>query len=212
MQQVIIDFLVELLKFLAASGIFAILFRSFLKFRKVKNKKAIEQGFINSAKIAELLANFRYTAKASRVMLVASHNGNGLPEPGKPLKLSVIHEAVDDQAKAVKSELQDVLLDEPYLYVLYRLITSDDGYITVKDEEMERGVFFRLNEYLNVHDTFMIKVGPHSKNFYFVVVQWAEDRKRQSGFDKDFTLRFDILRSKISKLMDVEVEKPWWQF
>lgn len=81
----------------------------------------------DSAKVYRLLERIRKETSASRVLLLAGHNGGGLPIPGSPFYASVVFSCIDDtkeQTRASIGSYKNLPVDSAYIGMLLDLERS----------------------------------------------------------------------------------------
>jgi hypothetical protein len=85
--------------------------------RSRKSRK-MDRGFLDIAAVWEETQTLAAEVGASRVLVLKSENGGGLPAPGSVIKSSVVFEYRTGELPAVRSLWQQVLLDSHYSEVL----------------------------------------------------------------------------------------------
>lgn len=74
---------------------------------------------------------------ATRVMLIKSHNGSGMPKIGHPTRITVLQEVWSPSSRSVRDNWQGRLMDPAYGEVLYRV--HDEGFATIHTDALPAG-------------------------------------------------------------------------
>jgi hypothetical protein len=177
---------------LIAAGLFAL--TSWLKSIKfglleVRTKRAI----FDAAEIYDILNEVSTELNASRVLISKSHNGTGLPESAKELKMSVLYEQVSEKgARTIREDFQNVPADKAFVRILRDVISASwEG----SPEQLEDGILKDFCLADGVKYIHKVAIGQASNGFFLLCVRWnhLEDIP-------DAAKRREVLRSAAQKI------------
>lgn len=102
-----------------------------------KEADSVLDGLERSQASYSILSSMRTDTTASRVLLLAGHNGGGYPRPDAPFYTSVLFWSIDDSAQEsikVMSQYKQLPVDAEYIRLL--LDTEKEGYTILDVERM----------------------------------------------------------------------------
>ena len=179
---------------LIAAGIF--LLANWLKsikfsFLEIKTKNAI----FSAAEIYDILNEVSTELNASRVLIKKSHNGSGLPESAKELKVSILYEHVSDNStKPIREDFQNVPADKAFVHTLRDVINSHwEG----EPSALEEGFLKDSCKIGGVKYLHKVPIGQVSNGFFLLTVRWhkLEDVP-------DISKRREVLRIAAQKIRE----------
>lgn len=180
MKDVIKEFLGEII---AVGGTAALAGAGTYIQRKLKNKTTSEKVIEKVADIHDELNRLNTHLKSSRILVIATHNGGGIPKIGEPLYMSVRYEVYDHPSEPVKADWQERLIDGPYSKMLNTIIS--EGKYSIATEDLDDGSMLKKTyNYLNIKRNFVIPIERTNKNFYYMSVTWMDKNDPVSEEDE----------------------------
>jgi hypothetical protein len=135
--------------------------------RQEKPKRAIRE----QASVYDTLNTLRHDALASRVVIVKTHNGGGLPSAKTPLFSSALYEVTGDEARPLKRQWARLPIDEEYMRALSRLL--EDGEVEIDTRTMESGTLRDIYASAAVHSVRKVYLTHDSKALYYLSLHWS---------------------------------------
>lgn len=175
MNQQLVTIIVESLQVIGSGGVGVAIFKFLTVALEKKRTKESNNAYLSTALIYDELAELREQLNASRVLLMFTSNGGGVPSPSKQLYTSILYEVKTPGLNAIKRDWQRQLLDEAYVHVMRSLITNGSWQGTPND--LKEGY---LKDVYNVEGIVYAKFFSLCRTeteFYYLVVRWSDENK-----------------------------------
>lgn len=113
----------------------------------------------------------RYTS-ASRVVILKTTNGGGIPRLGAKLCSSVLYETFDAPLSAVKPNWQKQELDASYIELMSRM--DENGELEVIASELAPGILSNLYAKDGIFKTHIFKIRERKKDYIYLAINYTE--------------------------------------
>lgn len=153
-----------------------------------RGRKAIEE----HAVVYDHLTYLRHKISATRVVIVKTSNGGGLPSGKTPLFSSALYEVTSDEAAPIKLFWQQLPVDEPYIRTLRQLM--DQGSVRVDAAGLEGGTLAEIYATAKVTRVEKHLLFNDALGVYYLSLQWDQDAPEPNA-----TGRL-VIRSSVQKI------------
>lgn len=153
------------------AGILALI-GTVLKLRHDRRREAPTRAVREQTTIYDVLAELRHVTDASRVVLVKTHNGGGLPSAKNALYSSALYEVTGDEAVPVKQRWQGLPVDEPYMRSLSEVVEQGESQIDTRT--LTGGTLADIYGTAAVQTAHKHYLTHDSTALYYLSLQWAQ--------------------------------------
>lgn len=139
---------------------------------RIKQRAAVPKYFRQSDKIHDILNEVISETMASRILILKSHNGGGIPSPGRIIKSSCLYEVVGSGVPPVKADWQNQILDRQYLQILSRILESKQW---IKTDEMKEGMLRDVYLSSGVCCSVIGRIGHSTRALYYISLNFNKE-------------------------------------
>jgi hypothetical protein len=118
-----------------SGGVGALLIKYLLDKRHARKSRRVQQSYARIAEVFKILQFVRLATRATRVCVLKTENGGGVPAPGCDVKSSVLYETADpSMTRELASSWQKVALNGVWAEVLKKLAVDKNVRLTPNPE------------------------------------------------------------------------------
>lgn len=148
-------------------------FDFWLERKKSAANKKFEAAIEKISKIYEVMNEIMVAADSSRVVLLRTTNGGGIPRPGCSLYSSIVYEVYSQDSEPIKLLWQSQLLDESYLDIISKTISKKE--IAVRTKDLKHGMLKSLYEKRGVVKSYVYSIAELPTEFLYLSVNIKSD-------------------------------------
>ena len=150
---------------------------------RAKSKQSnFENGIKRITSVYNNLNKILNQTDAHRVLILRAENSGNVPEVGKELYSSIIHEVFDGQIGTAYSKWRKQPVDSAYLQVL--LDVSQKGSLIIDREDIKSPALKNLWESDGVERSYVYKIYSQPDKFFYLSINFSS-KKMLDSIDKD---------------------------
>lgn len=126
---------------------------------------------LDAASIYEELVDLQRSVYASRVLILSTTNGGGIPTSSGPLYVSVLYEVLgENEQHFIREEWQKVLMDHSYVELLKKVVMNE--FVLDTPDNLKKGMLKDLYETEGVHTYLISELMRAKDRFIFLSIRW----------------------------------------
>lgn len=144
--------------------------------RDVVRKRAsrkIDQGFSNIQKVYIAMQELLSGSSCTRVLVLKSENGGGIPGPGAHVKSSVVAEICDSSVKPIQNAWQQIAIDRVYSEILADVVSQGSHILVMKELDLNT-VIRDLVEACECNMVYFLRVCATPSALFYLAVNYSE--------------------------------------
>lgn len=167
----ILDFIEKTIGHLVtlAGGAFGMHFVKKLMQAKEDSTKTMQWNIDNLAQLHRAMDKVLANTSADRFLILKGSNGGGVPKPGSPYFVSVIHAVrKDGDSNNLVESYQNLLVDLHYLEMLSDILLK--GSVTFKVSKMPKGLLQRIYQSEGVTSSTVFSIAKSETELFFGII------------------------------------------
>ncbi len=144
-------------------------------FEKQSRKKKIKrhgEGYFALYQVFQILIQLTDDVKSHRALILASHNGNGVPSPGRAVKITALYEHEAPGVPKVQEEWISRPVDAQYSELLTNLFSK--GAVRLKTDEIPDGQLKDHYEAEGVKSAYVAKIGLSDRTMLYLSINFTD--------------------------------------
>lgn len=175
---------------LGIGGMLKTLLDYYIAYNKTKIKGDFQKQIDLINQTYSILNDILVQHNASRVVLLKTTNGGGVPKLGCLLYSSIIYEVYQNHQKAIKQKWQSIKVDESYVEMLFEVLKK--GYSLVSTGGIKKGLLRTLYEKEGIDQSLVYYIKENKTDFIYLSINF--DNKSEINKD-DIDLSISQIRA-----------------
>lgn len=146
--------------------------------------------------INEILDDIVKNTSCNRSLLLKAHNGGGVPKIGSELFSTVVLEMHEDNS-SVREAWTKQRLDSPYINVLVKLASSENGMILASKEDFKGSILYDVYTMQGVNSTKLAYITNTKADWFYISNTFASSLEEIKPEEKAY------MRGQINKLRNL---------
>ena len=130
-----------------------------------QHRKEISKKVGDLAKLHRRMDQLRDKTSIQRILILKSHNGDGIPKMGYQIKVTALYESYETPFKNVVNDYQDLRVDGDYIKMLTDVQMY--GQVAMWTHEMNHSLLRTIYESEGVTWSYIFPIGQDSRNWYY---------------------------------------------
>lgn len=130
-----------------------------------EHEKEISKKVGDLARLHRRMDQLRDRTAVQRILILKSHNGDGIPKMGYQIKVTALYESYETPFKNVVNDYQDLRVDGDYIKMLTDVRTY--GYVAFWTHEMSHCLLKSIYESEGVTWSYIFSIGTDKRNWYY---------------------------------------------
>lgn len=160
-------------------------------------RKDISRKIGDLAAQQRLMDRLRDETNTQLILVMKSHNGDGVPRPGYKIKVTALYESYEQPFRNMVDDYKDIEVDGDYLLMLENVKMY--GYTAMFTNDMKDSLLRRIYEKEGVVWSYVFFIGRDRQNWYYAIVGTSDHK---STFERGHGLNIELFVNKIRSMYD----------
>lgn len=161
-----------------------------------------------TSEVYEIMNSLVNECGVSKVLILKSENGGGVPKLGSPIYGSVVAEVVRKPSKSILHTWQRQRVDESYNDVLNQIIKNEEG-ITLRTNELDDGYLKNIYLASNITESYVFLISKTKKSVVYGSIYFSSNCSSVTNKFEDLKPeQKDYLRYAINRIREIFNEYP----